>query len=190
MRVVHSWLGLITVCAATASAFAQTDVPFKTGLWESNFSSSISGMQMPPDLQARLAQMPPEQQERIRNMMGATPYTSVVRSCVTKDQFEKWNDSFAQDKDKDSQCKHTSVTQTARQRVVDVSCTSPAAKTTGRVEMHFDSDEKGHGTVHIVRIASEGPQAGKPVTVDVKFDTHFIASDCGDIKPEEGRPVH
>jgi hypothetical protein len=72
MRVVHSWLGLITVCAATASAFAQTDVPFKTGLWESNFSSSISGMQMPPDLQARLAQMPPEQQERIRNMMGAT----------------------------------------------------------------------------------------------------------------------
>jgi len=183
-------LGLSVFCGAMASA--QSDIPFKTGLWESNFTSTVSGMQMqmPPDLQARLAQMPPEQQERVRNMMGGAPHTSVVRSCVTKEQFDKWNDSFAQNKDKDSQCTHTVVTQTSQQRVIDMNCTSSNAKTTGRVEMNFDSEEKSHGTVHMVRTATEGPQAGNPVTIDVKFDTHYVGSDCGDIKPGEGRPVH
>jgi hypothetical protein len=127
MRLFHCCSGLLAVCGAVAAS-AQTEIPFKTGLWESNFTSTISGIQMPPDLQARLAQMPPEQQEGIRNMMGGAPHTSVVRSCVTKDQFDKWNDSFAQDKEKDSQCTHTTVSQTSQQRIIDLNCTSSAAQ--------------------------------------------------------------
>jgi hypothetical protein len=190
MRLHFCCLALAAVVTPTV-ARAQSDIPFKPGLWESNFSSSVSGIQMPPDMEARLAQMPPEQQERIKNMMGGgAPHTTVVRSCVTKDQFDKWNDSFAQDKDKDTQCTHSNVTQTPHGRAFDVSCTSPTAKTTGHVEMNFESDEKGHGTVHMVRTALQGPQAMKPMTIDAKFDMHYVASDCGDIKPGEGRPVH
>ncbi len=188
MRILHGCLSLIAACAVAASA--QTQIPFKTGLWDSNFTSTVTGIQMPPDMQARLAQLPPDQQEHIRHMMGGAPNTSEAHSCMTKEQFDKWNDSFAQDKDKDSQCSHTVVSQTAQERIVDLNCTSARAKTTGRVEMSFDSDEKGHGTVHMVRTASDGPQAGKPVTIDVKFDTHFIGADCGDIKPGDAHPVH
>ncbi|HYK36336.1 DUF3617 domain-containing protein [Alloacidobacterium sp.] len=188
MRVFHCCFGLAAVCGA-AIASAQTNIPFKTGLWESNFTSSVSGMQIPPDLQARLAQMPPDQRARIQSMMGGGPQTSAVRSCVTKDQFDKWNDSLA-NKEKNADCTNTNVSQTAQDRVVEVNCTSSNSKTSGRVEMHFDSDEKGHGTVHMVRTELQGPQAMKPVTIDMKFDTHFVSSDCGDIKPGEGRPVN
>lgn len=189
MRVFHYCFGLIAVCGA-AMASAQTQIPFKTGLWESNFTSSVSGMQMPPDMQARLAQMPPDQRARIQSMMGGAPHTNVVRSCVTKADFDKWNDSFAQNKEGNEDCKNTNVTQTAEERVVELNCSSPRSKTTGRVEMHFDSDEKGHGTVHMIRTELQGPQAMKPMTIDVKFDTHYVSSDCGDIKPGEGRPVN
>jgi hypothetical protein len=179
---------LIAVAGAVASA--QTQIPIKTGLWESNYTSSVSGIQMPPDLQARLAQMPPEQQERIKKMMGGAPNTTVVRSCVTKEEFEKWNNSLVQQKDKESDCSNTTVSQTAQSRVIDVNCSSSRGKTTGRVEMYFDSDEKGHGTVHMVRTETEGQQAGRPVSIDMKFDSHFVGSDCGDIKPGEGKTVH
>jgi hypothetical protein len=189
MRILHCCLGLIAACSA-ASAFAQTQIPFKTGLWESNMTSTMAGIEIPPDMQARLAQMPPEQQERLRSMMGGAPHTTVTRSCATKEEFEKWNDSFGQGKEKDSECTHTNVTQTAQERAFDMSCTSPTAKTTGHVDMYFDSDEKGHGTVHMVRTALQGPQAMKPITIDVKFDTHYIGSDCGDIKPGDAQVVH
>ncbi|WP_256366848.1 DUF3617 domain-containing protein [Acidobacterium sp. S8] len=163
--------------------------PFKTGLWESNVTSSISGIQIPPDVQAHLAQMPPEQQEKIRSMMGGAPQTSVMRSCMTKEQFDKWNDSFHENKDKDEQCTHTNVITDVHERTFDINCTSPTAKSAGRIQMFIDSDEKGHGSVHMVRTASEGPQAMKPITVDVKFDTHYIGSDCGSIKPGDAEPV-
>lgn len=189
MRIFHYCFGMIAVCGA-AMASAQTDIPFKTGLWESNFTSSIAGMQMPPDVQARLAQLPPDQQARIRGMMGGTPQTSVVRSCVTKDQFDKWNDSFAGNREKNADCKNTNVTQTMEERVIEVNCSSTNSKTNGRIEIHFDSDEKGHGTVHMVTTELQGSQAMKPMTMDMKFDTHYISSDCGDIKPGEGRPVN
>lgn len=170
-------------------AVAQTDIPFKPGLWESNITSTVSGMEIPPDMQARLAQMPPDAQERIRNMMGGAPRTTAVRSCMTKEQFDKWNDSLHESKDKDEQCVHSNETKTASERSFDLSCTSPTAKSTGHVEMFVDSDEKGHGSVHMVRTALQGPQAMHPVTIDVKFDTHYMGSDCGDIKPGEGQPV-
>jgi hypothetical protein len=174
---------------STSVAFAQADIPFKTGLWESNVTSNVTGVQIPPDMQARIAQMPPEQQARLRSMMGGTPNTSVMRSCMTKEQFDKWNDSFHENKDKDEHCEHTNVTSNAHERAFDINCTSTRAKSTGHVEMYIDSDEKGHGSVHMVRTSSEGPQAMKPITVDVKFDTHYVGPDCGNIKPGDAEPL-
>ena len=107
---------------------------------------------------------------------------------MTKDQFDKWNDSLHESKDKDEQCVHSNETKTATERSFDLSCTSPTAKSTGHVEMFIDSDEKGHGSVHMVRTALQGPQAMQPITIDVKFDTHYVGSDCGDIKPGQGQP--
>jgi Protein of unknown function (DUF3617) len=189
MRMRHCCLGLIAVCSA-AIVSVQAQIPLKTGLWESNMTSTMTGMQIPPDMEARLAQMPPEQQERIRNMMGGAPHTTVTHSCATKEEFDKWNDSFGQDKEKDAQCSHTNVTQTSQERAFDVNCASPTAKTTGRVEINFDSDEKAHGTVHMVRTALQGAQAMKPITIDMKFDTHYIGSDCGNIKPGDAQVIH
>jgi hypothetical protein len=44
--------------------------------------------------------------------------------------------------------------------------------------------------VHMVRTALEGPQAMKPISVDVKFETRYVGSDCGDIKPGDAHPVN
>jgi Protein of unknown function (DUF3617) len=173
----------------TIAAGAQTEIPFKPGLWESNITSNVSGMTIPPEMQARLAQMPPEQQERIKGMMGGAPRTTVTHSCMTKEQFDKWNDSLHQGKDKDEQCTHTNPTDNGHERSFDLTCTSANAKSTGRVEMFIDSDEKGHGSVHMVRTATQGPQAMNPITIDVKFDTHYIGSDCGSIKPGDSQTI-
>lgn len=188
MRVQICDLAL-TAVFGLATASAQTEIPFKPGLWESNITSTVAGMQIPPEMQARLAQMPPEQQERIKNMMGGAPRTTVTHSCMTKEQFDKWNDSLHQGREKDEQCTHTNTIETGHERSFDLSCASPTAKSTGHVEMFVDSDEKGHGSVHMVRTATEGPQATKPITIDVKFDTHYVGSDCGAIKPGDAQLV-
>lgn len=177
-----------TACSTTV-AFAQTQIPFKPGLWQSNVTSSISGMQISPEMQARIAQMSPEAQEKLRGMMGGAPRTTVMQSCMTKEQFDKWNDQFSEQRSKDEQCTHTNVEQDAQKRSFDVTCTSPTSKSTGHVEMFIDSDEKSHGSMHMVRTATQGSQAMQPITVDVKFDTHFSGSDCGDIKPGDARPL-
>lgn len=190
MRLPACCFIAIAAACGTCTTLAQTQIPFKPGLWESNITSTISGIQITPEMQAHIDQMPPEAQEKMRNMMGGTPRTTVMRSCMTKEQFDKWNDSFSQSKDKDEQCTHTNVTQNAQGRVFDVSCTSPRSKSTGHVEIFIDSDEKGHGSVHMIRTALEGPQAMKPISVDVKFETRYVGSDCGDIKPGDAHPVN
>ena len=187
-RIQACCLSLAAVFGAIAAG-AQTEIPFKPGLWESDITSTVSGMQIPPEMQARLAQMPPEQQERIKNMMGGAPRTTVTHSCMTKDQFDKWNDSLHQGKEKDEQCTHTNVTNSGHERFFDLSCTSGNSKSTGHVEIFTDSDEKGHGSVHMVRTAMQGPQAMNPITIDVKFDTRYIGSDCGTIKPGDSQTI-
>ena len=182
---------LIAAAAAfsTTIAFAQTQIPFKPGLWQSTITSNIAGMKISPEMQARIDQMSPEAQEKLRGMMGGGPRTTVMQSCMTKEQFDKWNDQFGEQRDKDQQCTHTNISQDAQKRSFDVSCTSPTSKSEGHVEMFIDSDEKSHGSMHMVRTATQGSQAMQPITVDVKFDTHFTSPDCGDIKPGDARPV-
>jgi hypothetical protein len=180
------FVSAMTAVAACTSQ-AQSSIPSKPGLWESTMTSNITGIQVPPDMEARLAQMPPDQQATIRSAMGGGPHTSVVHSCLTREQFDKWNDNFT--RGKDGECTHSNVSQTANERSFDISCTSPNAKTTGHVDMVFDGDEHGRGTVHMVRTATQGPQAMKPMTIDMKIDTHYIGADCGAIKPGEAQPV-
>lgn len=189
MRLLLPTFVAAMAAMGVSTSQAQNSIPFKPGLWESTMTSSMTGMQMPPDMEARMSQMPPEAQERIRSAMGGAPHTSVIHSCLTKEQFDKWNDDFTKGKENDQNCTNSNVSQSAHERSFDVTCTSPNAKSTGHVDMVFDSDEQGHGTVHMIRTATQGPQAMKPITMDIKIDTRYIGADCGSIKPGEAQPV-
>jgi hypothetical protein len=178
------------LCGAAVTVEGQSQIPLKPGLWESSITSNVSGITLSPEMQARIAQMPPDAQARIRAAMGGdTPRTTMTRSCLTQHEFDEWNDSFSKGKNGDQTCTHSNVSGGMDRRSFDIACTSGSGKSTGHIEMIFDSDERAHGTIHLVSTTTEGAQAMHPITMDMKINTHYVGADCGSIKPGQAELV-
>jgi hypothetical protein len=154
------------VCAqdvATAPAL-------KMGLWETTETSTISGITYPPDLVDSL-------RARGRPLPGS-PETIVLQTCYTKEEWaksvEKWNNN-------DAKCTHTNRSFTSTKFAFDLRCASdPSNVITGHFEMLVDDDEHTHGSIHM---KSETGPNGRPTTHDTISSSHFVASDCGVVKP-------
>ncbi len=94
----------------------------KTGLWETTMTTTISGLPpIPPDMQARLAQMPPEQRAKLEAMLktryGGTPQTRTYKSCVKKEDLDKY--PFT---DPDKKCTYSVLTSTGSKMDVRGTC--------------------------------------------------------------------
>jgi hypothetical protein len=163
-----------------AAALAQMkSIDVKPGLWEVTATTEMSGMptmampQIPPD---KLAQLPPEQQARIQAMMkggaNGTPATNTMKSCITREQIEQGL-SFQNDK----ACTSKIVSSTGSKQEIHTECTHGQVKTTGDINIErIDSGHiKGNATMTGVGNAKMG--------MKITFDSKFLSSDCGDVKP-------
>jgi hypothetical protein len=183
--MAHYILRAVIACSVLSMAalpvpmsWAQTEPPpVKMGLWEVTVTQTVTGMQLPPGAAEKMKEM--------GRPAPDAPRTSVYQTCMTAEQWEKNMSEMTQNKN----CTRTNVVQNAHQMSFDVACTSdrPGESSTGHMEMIYDSPEKAHG-IMTMKIQQGDPQ-GTPMNVEIKMDTHFLNSNCGDVKPGENKPI-
>jgi hypothetical protein len=173
-------LALALCCLAGVVAKAQempATPPVKMGLWETTITNTIGGIQIPPDIAAKMQAMG-------RPVPGSTPQTVVTHSCMTKDE---WAKGFEKMNSNESKCTYSNRTITSEKISFDMSCASERGGVfTGNFEMLIADDEHTHGTAHMK--GAMGPN-GQPMTIDTTLSAHFLAADCGDIKPGEAKTI-
>lgn len=168
----------IIFCAAVAaSAQTPSAPPVKMGLWETTVTSQMSGFQLPPDVVARLKAMG-------RSAPGA-PHTVVTQGCLTREEWQKSMEDMNRAGNKD--CTTTNKDIQPRKFSVDISCKSQQGTVTGHWEMQMIDDEHGHGSGHM-KSDSTGPN-GQAFSMDMTMDSHFLRSDCGDVKPGDAKII-
>lgn len=149
---------LVLSCVAAGQNERPTVLP---GLWETTVTSHMSGQGLPP---------------AIANM----PHTSKFRSCVTQQDIE---DSFAQTQQRPGDnCTRSNQHMTSSGFSTDFACAN--SKTTGHVDVVFDSDSSAHITMHM-------ESQGGPITVqaDSTSTSKRLGADCGSVKPGQAQMV-
>lgn len=164
-------LGFILLCPI--ASWAQS-LDVKPGLWDFTTTVQMGGMPAIPNLD----QMPPEQRARIEAAMkGMSGTPTTVKSCVTKDSFEK---SLANSQ-KNSTCTTKVVNSSSSKIEVHMECSPQGsdAKSTGDITVERQDSEhfKGNGVMK-----STSP-AGRSTEMKWSMTGAFVSPDCGNVKP-------
>jgi hypothetical protein len=169
----------MAVLAGSIAVGAQdvpTPPPIKMGLWQNTVTNTMSGLQLPPDVVAKMQAMG-------RPIPGSTPRTMVMQSCVTQDN---WRKSFT-DMQQNKNCQITNLKQTTTSMSGDLSCTTAEGTTRGHVEAAFSGQEKMNGKVHMEITTSRQPE---PIVMDTTFEGEYQGADCKGVSPDSPKIVH
>jgi hypothetical protein len=169
---------LIAVLAGSAAGLAQ-DVPapppVKMGLWQNTATNTMTGLQIPPEVAARMQAMG-------RPVPGAAPRTIVTQSCLTPD---KWQKSFA-DMQQNKNCQFTNMHQSTTGMSSDFACTMGEGSSKGHVDATFASQEKMNGKMHMEITTARQPQ---PIVMNGTFESVYQGADCKGISPDSPKVV-
>jgi hypothetical protein len=164
----------LTLALAPAVPVAAQKLDVKMGLWEATTLVQTSGM--PPMDTSTLT---PQQRAQLEaataaaGKMAARPH--VVKECLTKEKMAKGG-LFQQDKQ--DNCTHTVLTDTAAELGVKFSCSAGDGETTSG-EWHFQATSpesvKGTGQMTMAR----GAQSMKAST---SVTAKWISASCGNVK--------
>jgi len=178
-----------TICLAAFTlatvAHAQSSSPIKAGLWETTVSTTMQ-MQLPPEVQARIAAMTPQQQAMMKanmpgGMGGGSPVVTTTHSCSTGQTV---NDLVNQAQQKGSECKLANQTQTGNSMSFDVSCTMPQGTANGHSTFTMADSDHVNGTSHLTAQMSGGRSNGTTsMAMDTTLTSHYLGSDCGAVAP-------
>lgn len=174
-------LCLVTVVLAGSvfglaqNAGAPAPPPVKMGLWQNTITNTMTGIQLPPDVVAKLQAMG-------RPVPGAAPRTIVTQSCMTA---ESWQKSMT-DMQQKQNCQITNLHQSATAMSGDMACTTPEGSSKGHMEATFPSMEKMNGKMHMEVTTSRQPQ---PIVVDSTFESVYQGADCKGISPDAAKVV-
>lgn len=173
----------IALTTAATFAHAQSSNPIKAGLWETTVTTTMQ-MQLPPELQARIAAMTPQQQAMMKANMpgmmgGGTPTTTTTHSCSTDQTVQ---DLLNQAQQKGTQCKLTNQTQTATGMSFDISCTVPQGSATGHSTFTMADGDHVSGTTHMTVNMTSARGSGS-MNMDSTMSSHYLGSDCGSVAP-------
>ncbi|HTV05789.1 MAG TPA: DUF3617 domain-containing protein [Acidobacteriaceae bacterium] len=174
---------LLLVCVAGVAG-AQTAVnpdtppPVKMGLWETQVTSQIAGITLPPDVIARLKQMG-------RPIPGEA-HTTVTQSCLTPEEWRKSLEGM--NKPQNSDCTIDKREVNEKKFSFDLSCKTERGMTmTGHWEMNVVDDEHAHGSGSMTG-DQPGPN-GQNFSATTTIDSHYLGASCGDVKPGEPKVV-
>jgi Protein of unknown function (DUF3617) len=168
LRFVPVALATLFSFAALASGQTITPPPMKMGLWQTEVTMEMSGMP---------------------NGAGMPPRTITTQTCMTPDT---WKNSLgnAQNRMRNmpASCTTSNVQEDSHHYTADVQCTAQQGfSTTAHIDMHFDSDESMHGTTNTTM---SGGNTGMNMTMNSTIKSKFMSSDCGDVKPGQGKMVN
>ncbi len=173
--------------AADAKPFDQ-----KLGLWETITTMETDGMppmparQMPQIPKETLDKMPAAQRAKIEEMMkiraegsGApgSPRTMTTKSCTTKESLAK---SFGVPEAKGVDCKRDVISSSASKIQLHVVCTPAGGGPASNTDVTMNRLDAEHVTGMML---SKTSVQDKPINMKMTFNSKWIATDCGDVKP-------
>lgn len=190
------------VCAGTVQA--QVKIDMKPGLWENTVKISGDGMaqmqnlyndqmkQAMEEMKKQMANMPPEQRKMMEEAMAASGMQvnedsigfqdnrvtlskdgTVAKQCVTQAEIDK-----GQLPEMDEDCQST-LTQLEKNRFKSTHVCGGEDPSTMEAEVTFHSP-----THYTGQGKSRQTINGKPLELTVNMEGKWLASDCGDLKPE------
>ncbi len=176
---MHMWKMVLSglVVVAGQLAMAQSAPPIKMGLWQ-NTATMTTTIHLPPELAAKM--------NAAGGAMAMPPHTLQTKVCQTA---ASWTKSIA-----NSQAKNCTITHkviTAKGMSMDMTCSEPGkGSAVAHLEAVFDSPEQVHSTMHMQfnQAATSAQASGTTTTTDVKSESHFLSTDCGNVKPMDMQP--
>lgn len=115
-------------------------------------------------------------------MASALGRAHVTQSCLTP---EKWkSDIQGFNARQQHGCTLSNLHQDAHEISFDEAC--GGGMNNAHVDILIDDAGHAHGTVLMKIVAPSLPQ---PVTVNMTMASHYLGSDCGDVKPGEGKMI-
>ena len=157
----------------TAVAFAQAPAPaldVKMGLWEITSTVNLGG-QMPFDTSKLAPEQKAQMEAAMKGAMGA--HTSVEKTCMTKEKFEK---SSFMTTTPGMNCKQTISTNTRSMLEASVACTGSGEMT---MQMHLEAESS---TAVKGTMKGTASAAGKTLTSDGTMSGKWLGADCGNTK--------
>lgn len=166
-------LTLLSPLVSQADDIKPLDV--KLGLWETASKTEMPGMpsSLPQIPEESLAKMPPDQRARIEAMMNSrgVPGTMTTRSCLTKEVLDRGL-NFQNDKS----CTYKVTSSSASKQQVHVECERGQVHNTGDLTLDRLDSEHVKGSLVMKPSVGSGD-------IKISFDTKWISSDCGSVKP-------
>jgi len=172
------------------ASWGQDIKPFdaKPGLWEIATTTEITGMPAMPSMPAltdeQLAKIPPAQRAQVEAAMkgrggAGSPRTTTTKSCLTRESLSK--PLFDNG---DQSCTRKLVGSSAGSQQIHFECNRTNMKTTGDLNLErMDAEHvKGIMVMKAVATGNDAPP-GRNMDMKVTFNTKWLASDCGDVKP-------
>jgi Protein of unknown function (DUF3617) len=164
---------LTFVALATLTAAAQEPAvmppPVKMGLWQSESTTTVSGA---PDTPMGKA-------------MG-NGHTTVTQGCLTPESWAKEMQGMEQRRH-NADCTTSNFKQDSHRFSLDESCGSGQGYSSNvHFEMLIDDSENAHGQGDV---KMTGPAFPQGMSMHMTMKTKFISSDCGDVKPGEGKTI-
>jgi hypothetical protein len=165
---------LVSLTALSAFSHAQSAPPVKMGLWQSTVVSTMTGIQLPPDVVEKM-------KAAGRPIPGSTPQTTATQSCLTP---EKWKNAWQRQQGRD--CQTTNLKEDASGMSADIACKSDRGASNGHMQLSFVSAEKVHGTMHMQLASGRSPQ---PIVMDLIIDSVYQGPDCKGISPDDAKVI-
>ncbi|HUB19008.1 MAG TPA: DUF3617 domain-containing protein [Acidobacteriaceae bacterium] len=163
-------LPLLLTFATVASAQLDPNAPppIKMGLWQSEVTITDAANAASP----------------MARSMGN--HTTVTQGCLTPDSWKK-DIQGMQNRQRQTDCNTANFEQDAHHVAFDVKCAGQGGYASdGHFEMLIDDPENGHGHVDM---KMSGPAFPDGMTMHMTMKTKFLSSDCGDVKPGQGKTI-
>jgi hypothetical protein len=165
---------LTTLLTLSTLALAQAPSgppPVKMGLWQSEVTTTVAGA---PDSPMGKA------------MGGAGGRTTVTQGCLTPDSWTK--EIQGAQRRRSSECSQSNFQQDNHKVTYDETCSSQGGYSTNvHFEMLIDDPENAHGHADM---KTSGPAFPQGMTMHMTMKTKYMSSDCGSVKPGEGKVIH
>jgi hypothetical protein len=178
LRLFSATLALSSAAVALPAALAQVNPappalseipPVSMGLWQTDTSSTVTGLENTP----------------MAGMAGMIGKPHSTQSCLTPDQWRRDIQGFNARQQHD--CTLSNVHQDPHEVSFDETCqTGRGGTSTAHADIVIQDQQHAHGTVVVKVAAGELPQ---PMTINMTMASHYVGSDCGDVKPGEGKMV-
>ena len=151
------------------------------GLWENKVEvSSASGMSEQQLAEARkmMEGLPPEQQEMMKNMMARRGVSfdfgsSTIQTCLTQERIDRFDIAKT-----DERCTQSFEEKSDNHYTVTMKCDNQNMSGHGD---YIIEDEKNYTGTTVMDVNINGQQD----TITMKQEGRWLASDCGDVTPDQ-----